>query len=136
MSNREGPHTMLFMVTEHFTKTARHGNFYLASGPESGPLIIFVHGRPERSYSWRHQLRCFAALGFRCVAPDMRGYGRSSNYNTHADYALEHSVLDMLDLLADVGRDRPSGSVTTGAAHLGRSRLGQPSRLEHRRPSP
>jgi pimeloyl-ACP methyl ester carboxylesterase len=84
-------------VTEHFMKTARHASFYLASGTEAGPLIIFVHGWPELSHSWRHQLRCFAALGFRCVAPDMRGYGRSSNYVAHADYALDD---DMLELLA------------------------------------
>ena len=97
---------MLFTVTEHFTKTARHGSFYFASGPEAGPLIIFVHGWPELSHSWRHPLRCFGALGFHCVAPDMRSYGRSSIYTTHADYALEHSIHDMLDLLAHVGRDR------------------------------
>ena len=97
---------MLFSVTDHFMKTARHASFYLASGPETGPLIIFVHGWPELSHSWRHQLRCFAALGFRCVAPDIRGYGRSSNYTTHADYALEHSVDDMLELLAHLGRER------------------------------
>jgi pimeloyl-ACP methyl ester carboxylesterase len=100
------PSPMLFSVTEHFAKTARHSSFYLACGPESGPLIIFAHGWPELSHSWRHQLRCFAALGFRCVAPDMRGYGRSSVYRAHADYALEHSVHDMLDLLARLGRDR------------------------------
>jgi pimeloyl-ACP methyl ester carboxylesterase len=54
----------------------------------------------------RYQLRGFGALGFRCVAPDMRGYGRSSNYARHADYALEHSVDDMLELLAHLGRER------------------------------
>jgi pimeloyl-ACP methyl ester carboxylesterase len=36
----------------------------------------------------------------------MRGYGRSSNYTSHADYALEHSVDDMLELLAHLGRER------------------------------
>ena len=77
---------MLFSVTEHFAKTARHASFYLACGPETGQLIIFVHGWPELSHSWRHQLHCFAALGFRCVAPDMRGYGRSANYRTHQLY--------------------------------------------------
>ena len=97
---------MLFFTTEHFTKTDRHGSFYLACGPETGQLIIFIHGWPELSHSWRHQLRCSAALGFRCVAPDMRGYGRSSSYRTHADYALEHRVHDMLDLLAHLGRER------------------------------
>ena len=36
----------------------------------------------------------------------MRGYGRSSIYGAHADYAVEHSVRDMLDLLVHLGRDR------------------------------
>jgi pimeloyl-ACP methyl ester carboxylesterase len=101
-----GTSTMLFSVTEHFVKISRHASFYLASGPEAGPLIIFVHGWPELSHSWRHALRCFGALGFRCVAPDMRGYGRSSNYSSHAHYALEHSVDDMMELLAHLGRER------------------------------
>ncbi len=93
-------------VTEHVTKTARRTGFHLACGPEAGPLLVFLHGWPELSHSWRHQLRCFAALGFRCVAPDMRGYGRSSVHPAHADYALEHSVADMLELLAALGRER------------------------------
>ena len=96
---------MLFPITEHFTKSDYNSSFYLACGPETGPLIIFVHGWPDLGYGWRHQLRCFAALGFRCVAPDMRGYGRSSIYSAHADYAVEHSVRDMLDLLVHLGRD-------------------------------
>ena len=64
---------MLFPITEHFTKSDRNSGFYLACGPETGPLIIFVHGWPDLGYGWRHQLRCLAALGFRCIALDMRG---------------------------------------------------------------
>ena len=41
----------------------------------SGPLVLFCHGWPESWYSWRHQLTGVSAAGFRCVAPDMRGYG-------------------------------------------------------------
>jgi len=100
------PSLMHFPVTEHLAKSSRHSSFYLASGPETGPLIVFVHGWPDLGHGWRHQLRSLAALGFRCVAPDMRGYGRSSIYGAHADYAVEHSVHDMLDLLVHLGRDR------------------------------
>ena len=92
---------MLFPVTEHIAKSARHTTFYLAGGGAHRPVIIFVHGWPELSMSWRHQLPCFASLGFRAIAPDMRGYGRSSVYHTHADYALEPIVQDMLELLRD-----------------------------------
>jgi pimeloyl-ACP methyl ester carboxylesterase len=93
-------------ITEHTIKTERHTTFYLAAGPEDGPPVIFVHGWPELSISWRHQLPALAALGFRAVAPDMRGYGRSSVYNQHSDYAQEHIVRDMLDLIDSLGREK------------------------------
>jgi len=95
---------MTFPVTEHTVKTARHITGYLACGAEDGPLLIFCHGWPELSLSWRHQLPAFAALGFRCVAPDMRGYGRSSTYTRHEDFAQEPIVQDMLELLASLDR--------------------------------
>jgi soluble epoxide hydrolase / lipid-phosphate phosphatase len=92
-------------ITEHTTKTTRHTTFYLAAGPENGPLVIFIHGYPELSISWCYQLPAFAALGFRAIAPDMRGYGRSSVYSRQSDYAQEHIVRDMLDLIDSLGRE-------------------------------
>jgi pimeloyl-ACP methyl ester carboxylesterase len=84
-----------------------------------------LHGWPELSISWRHQLACFGALGFRAIAPNMRGYGRSSVYTRHEDYAIEHSVQDMLDLLDNlrvdkaiwVGHDWGSSVVWSLASH-------------------
>jgi pimeloyl-ACP methyl ester carboxylesterase len=93
-------------ITEHTVKTDRHTSFYLAAGPENGPLIIFVHGWPELSISWRHQLPALAALGFCAIAPDMRGYGRSSVYSRHGDYAQELIVRDMIELLDSTGRQK------------------------------
>ena len=81
-------------------------SFYLAAGPADGPMIIFVHGWPELAISWRHQLPCFAALGYRAVAPDMRGYGRSTVYERHEDYALELVVEDMILLLDALGVEK------------------------------
>ena len=97
---------MTFPVTEHTVKTARHTTGYLACGAKDAPLLIFVHGWPELSRSWRHQLPAFAALGFRCVAPDMRGYGRSSTYTRYEDFAQEDIVADMMELLSALGRDK------------------------------
>ena len=96
---------MPITVTEHTFKSDRHTTFCLCAGPEDGPLLIFVHGWPELSISWRHQLPAFAAMGFRCVAPDMRGYGRSSVPGRHGDYAQSEIVADMIDLLDALGRD-------------------------------
>ena len=94
---------MTFSTVEHTFKSARHTTGYLACGAEAAPPLIFVHGWPELSLSWRHQLPAFAALGFRCIAPDMRGYGRSSTYERHEDFAQELIVADMLELLASLG---------------------------------
>ena len=93
-------------VTEHTVKSGLHATFYLAAGPLDGPLIVFVHGWPELAISWRHQLPTLAALGFRAIAPDMRGYGRSSVYRTHEAYAQQHIVADMLVLIDSLGRER------------------------------
>lgn len=90
-------------ITQHTVQTAGHTTSYRAAGPENGPLIIFVHGWPELSISWRHQLPAFAALGFRAIAPDMRGYGNSSVYNRHADYGQELIVADMIGLIDALG---------------------------------
>ena len=97
---------MTFPITEHTVKTPRHTTGYLACGAPDAPLLVFCHGWPELSLSWRHQLPAFAALGFRCIAPDMRGYGRSSTDTRHEDFAQEPIVQDMLELLVALGRDK------------------------------
>ena len=93
-------------LTEGIVTTPRHTSFYLAAGPERGPAVIFIHGWPELSLSWRHQLPGLAGLGFRAIAPDMRGYGRSSVYRNHADYGLQHAVADMLELADKLGIEK------------------------------
>ncbi len=93
-------------VGEHTYTADGHTTFYLAAGPEDGPLIVFVHGWPEQAISWRHQLPVLAGLGFRAVAPDMRGYGRSTVYDRNEDYAQALVVADMLCLLDGLGAER------------------------------
>ena len=112
---------MTFPVTEHTVKTARHTTGYLACGAEKGPLLVFCHGWPELSLSWRHQLPAMAALGFRCVAPDMRGYGQSSTYSRYEDFRQELIVEDMRELLAALGRHERYESGQGGFAASRRS---------------
>lgn len=86
-------------ISEHRTTSHRHSTFYRACGPDDGPAIIFTHGWPELSISWRHQLTYLGSLGYRVIAPDMRGYGGSSLYDTHQAYAQTEIVQDMLELI-------------------------------------
>ena len=59
---------------EHQTLNVNGINMHIAEKGE-GPLILFIHGFPDLWYSWRHQITALASLGYRCVAPDLRGYG-------------------------------------------------------------
>ena len=83
--------------TRH-VETARHRTSYEETGPADGPLMFFLHGWPELGIIWRPQLEYFARAGYRCIAPDMRGYGGSSvPYETSA-YAVRELVADMTEL--------------------------------------
>jgi pimeloyl-ACP methyl ester carboxylesterase len=65
----------------------------------AGPPVILCHGFPGLSYSWRHQLPALAAAGFRAIAPDQRGYGRSDRPMAAGLYDAERALADMLGLL-------------------------------------
>ncbi|MGP4001750.1 alpha/beta fold hydrolase [Streptomyces sp. 8N706] len=60
----------------------------------TGPLVLLVHGFPESWYSWRHQLPALAAAGYRAVAVDVRGYGRSSKPGDPDAYRMLELVED------------------------------------------
>src|SRR5262245_21743309 len=64
-----------------------------------GPLVLLVHGWPESWYSWRHQLPALAAAGYRAVAPDMRGYGKSDKPAAVEDYDIQHVTGDLAGLV-------------------------------------
>ena len=89
----------MVQIFEGVARSPRHASFYLSCGPADGTPVIFLHGWPELSHSWRDQLPMFGALGFRAIAPDMRGYGRSSVPADPSAYALEEIVGDVLELL-------------------------------------
>lgn len=68
-----------------------------------GPLVLLVHGWPESWYSWRHQLPALAAAGYRAVAPDMRGYGKSDKPTAVEDYDIHHVTADLVGILDALG---------------------------------
>jgi pimeloyl-ACP methyl ester carboxylesterase len=68
-----------------------------------GPLVLFCHGFPETSHSWRHQLRGVAEAGYHAVAPDMRGYGFSDRPAEIDQYTIFHLVGDMVALVGALG---------------------------------
>ena len=79
-------------------RTDRHRTAYIEIGPKAGPLMVFVHGHPELGIIWRSQMEHFAEMGWRCVAPDMRGYGASSVPTEASAYTVREIVGDMVEL--------------------------------------
>jgi pimeloyl-ACP methyl ester carboxylesterase len=71
----------------------------------SGPLVVLLHGFPENSHSWRYQVEALSAEGYRVIAPDLRGFGRSGQPEQVDAYTILHFVGDLVGLLADVGAD-------------------------------
>jgi pimeloyl-ACP methyl ester carboxylesterase len=78
--------------------------FLLEQG--QGPLVVLCHGWPELSYSWRHQITAIADAGFHVVAPDMRGYGRTSAPDDVAAYSIFDTVGDMVALVTALGETK------------------------------
>ncbi|SDI80037.1 Pimeloyl-ACP methyl ester carboxylesterase [Frankineae bacterium MT45] len=70
-----------------------------------GPLVLLVHGFPESWFSWRRQLPAIAAAGFRAVAIDVRGYGRSSKPDAIEAYRMLELVGDNLGVVTALGEE-------------------------------
>lgn len=66
-------------------------------------LALCLHGFPECSFSWRHQLPLLARLGYTAWAPNRRGHGRSSRPPHVADYAMPHLLADVAGLIDAAG---------------------------------
>ena len=71
-----------------------------------GPLVLLLHGFPECWVSWRNQMPALAAAGFRAVAPDLRGYGKSDKPPGLDAYRIEVLARDVARLVEALGAER------------------------------
>ena len=74
------------------------------------PCLLLLHGFPELAYSWRKVMLPLAAAGYHVVAPDQRGYGRTTGWDGAYDgnldpFRMPNLVKDALALVAALGRD-------------------------------
>ena len=68
-----------------------------------GEAVLFCHGFPDTAYTWRKQMQAVAAAGYRAIAPDMRGFGRSSAPVDAAQYTPLQTTGDLVGLLDGLG---------------------------------
>jgi pimeloyl-ACP methyl ester carboxylesterase len=104
------------------TRMVENGNglnmHLLEAGYESPnrPALLLLHGFPELGYSWRNVLPRLAAAGFYVIAPDQRGYGRTTGWDERYDgdvasFHLLNLVQDCLGLIASLGLESVAGVV-------------------------
>jgi pimeloyl-ACP methyl ester carboxylesterase len=70
-----------------------------------GPLVVLCHGFPELAFSWRAQVPALRSAGYRVLAPDMRGFGRSSVPEGVEAYDVATLCEDMCGLLDADGEE-------------------------------
>jgi pimeloyl-ACP methyl ester carboxylesterase len=71
-----------------------------------GRPVLLLHGFPDSSAVWRHQVPALVGGGFRVVAPDLRGFGESDRPDSVEEYAIARSVADVLAVLDALGIER------------------------------
>src|SRR3954466_2657329 len=72
------------------------------------PCVLLLHGFPELAYSWRKVMPALAAAGYHVLAPDQRGYGRTTGWSADYDgdlapFRFTNLVRDQLGLVASLG---------------------------------
>jgi len=77
-----------------------------AEGPADGEVVLLLHGFPQTSFAWRHQLDALGGAGYRAVAPDQRGYSRRARPPEVAEYHQERLVEDAIGMADALGADR------------------------------
>ena len=83
-----------------------HGIDLSISVAGAGPLVILMHGWPEQSLSWRHQVPALVAAGYQVATPDMRGYGQSGKPDDPEQYTLNIVAQDMGAIADALGAER------------------------------
>jgi pimeloyl-ACP methyl ester carboxylesterase len=134
-------------MAETIDLTTRSGLTFTAdvAGPADGALVLLLHGFPESRHSWREALPVLAAAGYRCVAPDQRGYspGARPDPADLSNYAFDKLVADAIEIAAAAGYEGKrfhqvghdwGGQVSWGVANAHPERLASLSVLS--RPHP
>ncbi len=76
------------------------------AGPPDGPVVVLLHGFPQRNDSWDPVIEILTAQGFRCLAPNQRGYSPGARPRRRRDYRISELVADVGALIEASGAQR------------------------------
>lgn len=72
-------------------------------GPADGPPVVLLHGFPQLNTSWNAVIERLAAQGYRCLAPNQRGYSPGARPAHRRDYVIDELVADVVALIDEAG---------------------------------
>ena len=81
-----------FGYTPSYAEVAGMRMAYIDAGPSDGPVVLLLHGEPTWSYLYRRMIPPLVAAGYRCIAPDLIGFGRSDKPVERAAYTYSGHV--------------------------------------------
>src|SRR5690349_3634093 len=77
------------------------GVHLLEAGEPTRPCVLLLHGFPELAYSWRNIMPALADAGYHVIAPDLRGYGRTTGWRADYDSAEDLQSFRLLNAVRD-----------------------------------
>lgn len=92
---------------------------YVDEGPRDGPVIFMAHGMPTWSYLYRHMIPLLVSAGYRCIAPDVIGFGKSDKVLDDNYYSIERHCLSLRSLIEALDLQRMTGIVQDWGGPLG-----------------
>ena len=87
----------------------RRGNLVfdvIDEGPVDGPVVVLLHGFPQFNSSWNKVIPRLTAQGYRCLAPNQRGYSRGARPTRRRDYRLPELIDDVATLIETSGANK------------------------------
>lgn len=102
---------------------------YVAEGPKDGALILMLHGQPAWSYLYRKMITDLAAKGYRCIAPDMIGMGKSDKPIHERYHTYDQHCSDILEFIQKAGLKNITAFVQDWGSLIGLRIIGENSDL-------
>src|SRR6202051_3719056 len=105
------PSSIRSRIIEGINGLAEHvleAGFESQGRPQDRPCVLLLHGFPELAFSWRKIMPALAEAGYHVLAPDQRGYGRTTGWEAHYDgelhpFRLTNLLRDALGLVSAFG---------------------------------
>jgi haloalkane dehalogenase len=91
-----------YPFSPNYMQIGKYRVHYLDEGPRDAETILLLHGEPTWSYLYRKMIPLFTAAGYRVVAPDLIGFGKSDKAALKSDYSYQMQVDSMLELVTQL----------------------------------